>query len=45
MADNQLCGIDKYSDGTFTTEGIAMLGEAFAKMPQLSALKCARPYS
>ena len=44
MANNALCGLAEFAGfifGTFTTEGIAMLAEAFGEMPQLSSLKCA----
>ena len=38
---NELCGLDEYSEGTFTLEGLTPLCEAFAKMPSLTSVRCA----
>ena len=40
MGDNQLCGIDRYGNGTYTSEGITKLCEAL-KGSAVTSLKCA----
>ena len=39
LDDNQLCGVDKYGDGTFTTKGITALCEGL-KQSKVSSLRC-----
>ena len=39
MDNNQLCGVDKYGDGRFTTEGITALCEGL-KQSKVSSLRC-----
>ena len=38
---NVLWGIDKWGRGTFTLDGFTPLCEAFAKMPNLTSVRCA----
>ena len=40
LADNVLCGVNKYGEGTYTTEGITKLCEAL-KGSAVTSLKCA----
>ena len=40
LACNQLCGLDSEGEGTYTTEGITKLCEAF-KGSAVTSLKCA----
>ena len=40
MTKNQLCGIDQYGHGTYTTEGITKLCEAL-KGSSVTSLECA----
>ena len=40
MAFNQLCGMDRYGCGTYTTEGITKLCEAL-KGSAVTSLECA----
>ena len=40
LANNQLCGVDRYGSGTYTTEGITKLCEAL-KGSAVTSLKCA----
>ena len=45
LADNALCGVTKYGDGTYTAEGITKLCEGL-KGSAVNSLKCAcRPES
>ena len=39
MAGNELCGLDEYSHGTYTTEGITKLCEGL-KGSAVTSLKC-----
>ena len=39
MNYNQLCGVNQYGEGTFTTEGITALCEAL-KQSKVSSLRC-----
>ena len=39
MAGNQLCGVNEYGDGTYTTEGITKLCGAL-KGSTVTSLKC-----
>ena len=41
LDNNQLCGLDRNGQGTFTLEGITPLCEAFTKMPSLTSVRCA----
>ena len=40
MANNQLCGLDQFGEGTYTTEGITKLCEAL-KGSAVTSLECA----
>jgi hypothetical protein len=40
LVDNQLCGVDGWGSGTYTTEGITKLCEAL-KGSAVTSLKCA----
>ena len=40
MADNQLCGLDRWGAGTYTAEGITKLCEGL-KGSAVTSLKCA----
>ena len=40
MAFNQLCGVDRYGDGTYTTEGITKLCEGL-RGSTVTSLECA----
>ena len=40
LANNQLCGLDGYGDGTYTAEGITKLCEGL-KGSAVTSLKCA----
>ena len=40
MAENQLCGLNRYGDGTYTTDGITKLCEGL-KESAVTSLKCA----
>ena len=40
LADNQLCGVNHYGVGTYTTEGITKLCEVL-KGSAVTSLKCA----
>ena len=40
LANNELCGLDSEGEGTYTTEGITKLCEAF-KGSAVTSLKCA----
>ena len=40
MANNQLCGLDSWGDGTYTTEGIKRLCEGL-KGSAVTSLECA----
>ena len=42
MTNNALCGVSKFGDGTYTTEGITKLCEAL-KGSAVTSLKCAPP--
>ena len=42
MASNQLCGLDEYGGGTYTSEGIIKLCEGL-KGSAVTSLKCAAP--
>ena len=44
MAGNELCGLDIFGGGTYTTEGITKLCEAL-KESNVTSLKCAAPQS
>ena len=44
MGNNQLCGVNNYGRGTYTTEGITKLCEAL-KGSAVTSLKCAAPQS
>ena len=39
MDYNQLCGVDTYGNGTFTTEGITALCDGL-KQSKVSSLRC-----
>ena len=41
---NQLCGLDRYGDGTYTADGITKLCEGL-KRSAVTSLKCAAPPS
>ena len=41
LDDNQLCGIDRYGEGTYTAEGIIMLSDALKINATLTSLRCA----
>ena len=40
LADNQLCGVDYYGNGTYTTKGITKLCEGL-KGSAVTSLECA----
>ena len=40
MANNVLCGIDQFGDGTYTAEGVTKLCEGI-KGSAITSLKCA----
>ena len=42
LADNQLCGVGMYGNGTYTAEAITKLCEAL-KSSAVTSLKCASP--
>ena len=42
LAGNQLCGLDKIGNGTYTAKGISSLCESL-KRSAITSLKCARP--
>ena len=41
LADNALCGVNKYGDGTYTTEGINALCDALKGNNTITSLKYA----
>ena len=44
LAGNQLCGVDRYGNGTYTADGITKLCEGL-KGSAVTSLKCAAPPS
>ena len=40
LAENRLCGVDRYGDGTYTVEAINKLSEAIKASTTLTSLKC-----
>ena len=42
LANNALCGVNEYGNGTYTAEGINALCEGL-KGSAITSLKCARP--
>ena len=42
LVDNQLCGVDRYGNGTYTTEGITKLCKGL-KGSAVTSLECAAP--
>ena len=44
LAANQLCGLDRFGNGTYTADGITKLCEGF-KGSAVTSLKCAPPLS
>lgn len=38
LADNQICGLNEYGDGTYTTEGITVIAEALKVTPSVTSV-------